>query len=502
MQGVDPETLIDIEDDVEDYRKALILFMYIKDMFKEDERYSLEKFEGRLQLYIHLLVHHFGKAQLQRVLDAAKKNEKKPFAFSNILNLILPENLCELNLRLRYLWCATTQSLTVAFEGQKRQTCQVWNEIGIRIRRGPLVKSFYNLKNQVRLMHRGTPNSSDATALLIELNNSSRMFFSRAAIEIRSHMFCMSPSLPGMTKTFTFLVEKDSAIIAARNSDVQDKYVNSYVCEVIMQMIGYPNLLNAQIIPDENDNEDDYIFEKDLLSQNGSTRRLYLECLCRLANAIDPQSSNPYKSFLLGSYESAAIHNLEQFMQCKWASDVNRLPPADNSSDIGLVNMNDLVSGVYMNLIEKRNTSKFFYREYSFDYLLTNPTKFIYVPPATAVDKLKITDPDDISFYLAFHLCNHKVVSRLGVTVAKYAKGSSPHDFHILTITLAHAVFNEVTGMAFHAMILNNGLKQISPYRGTYEHEVYTEAGNSQPPQQSVSIQKSKPCISIFRTQF
>ena len=468
--------------------------MYIKDIFSKDPKFDLCDFQGRLNLYFLLLIHKFGVEAIERILTSAKEQADDEFAQNLILNFILPENVYELNLRLRYLWCSSTDLQTVAFEGQKRRSCEVWNEIGVQLRSGPHVKTFFQLEQKRQLSHRKLPQVQESFLIPNALRNISPLFFSRSSVQIRTKVYSCSSTLRGMTVAFTKFAEDESAAIAERNKKVQEKYANSYICDIIERLRRRPFLINAVMVPDAEDKKiakangtRAVIVEKDVLEQNAFMRRLFMEEFCSLS--LDGKNGGAFLGLLHG-YKAQVQQWVESFMKNNLNAKIQKPAPTkeDGSSltDIESDNLQFLLTK-FLDMRKKRETTKWFFKDHHYDYLIMHATSPIYIPPENVIDSSKVLDPNDLSFFIGFYCLSHKEAGRIGQTALKLGTNFTPLPYQILTCTFAHSVYDDKTCRNFYSMVLNNAKKDITAYRGEYVHEILSPDGGEHRVTETVS---------------
>lgn len=452
--------------------------MMIKDLFKTNESFSLASVKGRTNLYCLLLLHHFGKKMLRDLLDLMETEDvaSNGLAYVNAMNVLFPNSVEELNVRLKFLWCAATPLHTVAFEGQKRQTCQIWNEMGIKMAFGPRINSFFELPKQKLLLHRPTPNNERSSEFFGNLRKIDEMFFSRAEAEARHHYYCCNHTCPGMTEQLTLMVENLSTKLARQNTDVQEKYINSHICQIVNSVGGRPNLLNSVIAPDE---AYEFPYEKTVILQNAFIRRLFMEDFARLAKR-DKAIEGLFAGYLEGTKEF-----LGKWMRGEYSNDVYLKPDAAGKITMKSDLILDHYEKDFLDTLQEREKDKNYFRISRFDDLIGYATKGLKVPGYLNEDEAG--DPDKSTFYFASWLANHKVVGHVTIFAKKFQPNWRPRAYHILAVTFAHSCFNKKTCKAFHDMVLNNGKKDSERYYGRYVHEVQIRDDVVEPPHHAVS---------------
>ena len=308
-QGKTPDEMeLDLGDyDDEPNKKALVLLMHIKTMFETDERFRLDTISGRMNLYCKLLVHHFGREKINNLLDfASTVVSQGMFKALCAQNMLIPQTVEELQLRLKIMWGATTQVFTAAMECGKRQTGMVWNELGVNFD-GTGVTSFFNMAKKRMMTHRKTPNHSDDVEFFNGCREISKMFYSRCG-KVMSNFFCLSNTAPGMTYKLTENCENESVKIAVANAAMQFKYCNAYFQETLKTMVKSPNVLHANYIPTEMEQQT-LVVEKDPLRRVWNLRRVFFEFFNEKATASD----NPEFTKLSYSYRTEVMSLIKEW---------------------------------------------------------------------------------------------------------------------------------------------------------------------------------------------
>ena len=248
-------------------RQALVVYLAINQTFLNDSNYSLSDYSGRINLYCFLLCQIFGKPLIQKCLAIDSANNLEHLMA--VKNVLIPNTLEELNVRLRFLWSSITDIHTVAMEGQKRQTCSIWNEMGLQVTNTP-IPGFFSLSTMKPLRHRTTPNyDSGPLKMLSALSRSSKAFFARAKAPVETRCYPLHSGAGGITTLVAWALKTESKKFAEKNIKVQQRLANTYLAEVISSVIADETLVNCVIVPDSGEEAIDMqTVEKDLLKQN------------------------------------------------------------------------------------------------------------------------------------------------------------------------------------------------------------------------------------------
>ena len=414
------------------------------------------------------------------------------FSAYNAMNLLFPNSVEELNMRLRFLWCATTNLHTMAFEGQKRQTCQIWNELGIYIKETP-IRSFFNMEGNKQLKHRKTPNHSDDFRYHNELRKISQQFFKRSVTKSLSYFYCCNPSCAGITVTMSEAIAQYSANLAHEASKVQQKDISTYICELVKQLRGRPNLINAVIVPEDGDPCDQEassgMVEKDILNQNFLVRRLVIEEMARLTKT---SINKEQFSGLCDGFKNIATDLLTGFLKGlpgapEWLVKVVTVTGKEKMTEDPKADMDYLLNDFLSEYL--KNREKKWYYKTSLPYnmeLIRRPVKAKMFRPQ-GLDVERAGDPEKIEFYCAYWLFSHKEVSFVTLSARKFTPNWKFSEYHILAAVFALSVYNLDTCNCFHDMIQNNGKKTTKLYRGRYVHECLAENCKKQDPLPLVS---------------
>ena len=142
-----------------------------------------------MNLYCLLLRRLFGTELLKEVL--AVQCPEDAFKSKSVWNLVIPNSVEELNLRTRILFGSVTSLFTAALEGQKRQCLTIWSDVGIRPQNEP-IESFFFHPAHLRLVHRPSPNLEDKELMGEQMVESSKLFFARSSVAVKSTLYTIS----------------------------------------------------------------------------------------------------------------------------------------------------------------------------------------------------------------------------------------------------------------------------------------------------------------------
>jgi hypothetical protein len=461
---------LDKMDQLEDNRKCLLGMLYIKDMLLYDEKYSISTFNGRILLYCLLLKHHIGVQVIKRCLDRVNKmsiDDLPNFKVFNAQNLLIPATLEELNLRLRVLMGATTGIHTVAVEGQKRMWCQTFSELGLRYSRLP-IPSFYLLSKADQFCHRPTPNDSMDKKFKANLADATKVFFTRGAKPLRSYLFILGKSMPGVTHRVRKICDERSTKSAVQNNKVQEKTINSYIKDVLVECRNSKNIVDALYVPSKRDTQK-HPMEKPLEEQSIFMKRWFTEVFAEMALASEiPDFTELYKPIIqrfeekLGEFKNPNEKTKKEL----W---IDPTAPATKPQDKEIfASLKPFVANR-----KDRNLKWLFSQPTSYDPILTKGVSKVCVP--TDIDLSKCTHPNNVEWYFAYWAFNHKKNSHITKWHQKFASTWAPMGFHLLSATFSHCVFDQTTMDQFISLIENNGLKETAGYlEGSYVHEVTT----------------------------
>lgn len=439
-------------------------------MLLKDERYSISTFQGRINLYCLLLHHHFKDEVIKRCLDRVEKmceNDASEFNIYNAQNLLIPATLEELNLRIRLLWGATTSLHTIALEGQKRQFCMTWSELGLKFSSRPF-KSFYLLKKKERFSHRQTPNDPAANAFKSLLNQATKLYYERAAVSIRSYFFVLGTSCPGVTRAMCEMIERRSTESAVQNYKIQEKSIAGYIKDVVKECKKWMNIVDAIYVPVELEARP-RCHEKPMAEQNIFMKRFFTEIFAKLAL----ETNNPDFSDLYTPISDRFVEQLGRFndpdettKKKLWLDPETKEAKAADKECWKTME-------TYISNKKEWTTKWFFLDPKSYDPVLVRMAAKLCVPKD--IDATKARDPRNVEWYYGYWVSNHKEVGYVTKWHQNFSTSWSPISFQILSALFSHAVFDLKTLDQFIDLIDNNGYKDTKDYlEGAYIHELTT----------------------------
>ena len=483
-QGKTPEEAgIDISEfDNAPNKKALVTFLYIKDLFETNDTFDLSKISGRMNLYCKLLVHHLGVESINELLSYAdtKAAENEVFKALCCQNLILPQSIGEMNLRIKHMWGALTPVFTAAMECGKRQTAMLWSELETTFD-GKGFNTFFNISPSRLYDHRKTPNQQVAVEFFTACDLLSQRFYHRLG-KVPSNFYCLNKSAPGMTYKLTKKAETTSETVAVENMGAQTKYVNSYIKDIVDEFGKMENLASVCYVPTELEAQT-LVFEKDVLKQNWNMRRLFYEVLCELTK----QKGNTDMTLILAEYkkEVNAIvkgwRDREEPYSNLW---INQKDIKDgNRTDLSKMENN---IKVYLSEKKKKEGTahasrsvKWYYQDESKWCQLYKQTKALPFPEPFDLDK--VTDTDTREFVYGVYLVMHSAGGKTAKTAKRPLSTWRPYNLQVLACLIAQAVYNMETCKELSLLLLNNGKKEINSYMELPREYVHEVAPNEDP---------------------
>ena len=462
-------------------RKALLIFKMIGEILEENKELCITSIEGRINLYCKLLIRAFGKESIKAKLESSEglAEDGKRFHSANSLNLILPESVPELNLRLRFLYGAATKIHTCASEGGKRQTVALWNDLNRNIQKEP-IRSFFAIQTHEKLTHRITPDNpeDDAADYIASLQKLSDKYYKRSGFPIKSHLYACNENCSGLTKKIVALIENESSLEALRNQQVQVKYINDYLAKICRNLSLKENILKPVIVAEENENcimaddsdeeeseeqeekKEKVVKEKNILDWHWCSQRLFVEVMAEFALKRD---ENPKIFEMYLPFDQRLKTSLQNFLDKKDGS----LHPKQKEKETMTNSPEDRLNamrGFVNEDLSKRNEIQYNLNFFADPCLCA---KTMPVPPDLEVKKC--SDPKSLEFFYAFWTFRRsKGMGDFPLTIGTSWK---PLDYCLLFTTFAASVYDQQTCQNFAAMIENNGKKETKKYKGNYAHD-------------------------------
>ena len=467
---------------MESEKKALLIFMAINKTFSSDNQYSLSEYGGRINLYCFLLCQIFNKPLIEQCLDfVCETSTGKSMAVKNIL---IPNTLEELNVRLKFLWSSITDIHTVAMEGQKRQTCSIWNEMGLQVTVAP-IPGFFSFSLIKPLTHRPTPNSdlgSGGIQMMFSLKQSSKLFFQRTGKAIETHCYPLHGGAGGVTTLTSWALKTESKNCAEKNVRVQQRLANAYLVEVISSVMADPHLLNCVIVPtQEEEQSGKALVEKDLLKQNVMQRFNIME---KFADKAHENGGANETMPLYQAWESDCQTYLKHFLDCP-------VPPGVTNKAMGVYCQDPKGATATSKAAQKFLTEALrFDKEFDKDaqrekWHYSDPANYgpfsdklaavMYPPPKDKVDVREAGISGTLANRHGAFLVAHVKINHQTQSAQKFNVSWSNKEYQLLYTTAAHASFNVPSCTAFRQVIENNGTKDTQNYHPTlrYVHECH-----------------------------
>ena len=215
-------------------------------MLAADKFCSVCDFIGRLRLYAILLNHFFPWARDFLSFARAQKLPSPERYF--LINLIVPENLYEVNNRLKMLMRAATVIVNQMMEGQKRLCAQIYNEAGVIPKDQP-IPSFVRWPQEVhKKIDRSHLKLKDNWEEFIKEGNKS--FFSRSSVGIRVFLYNGRKESPFLSIGQVFIIHWKSHEVVDSYSLAQKKEIVAYLVMILQTMIEeHGNEINSTIVP-------------------------------------------------------------------------------------------------------------------------------------------------------------------------------------------------------------------------------------------------------------
>lgn len=455
--------------DAEDEQKALVVFVVIAKAFQQDDMFNLGDFFGRFRLYRLLLKSRIDPQKLKNHMDKILQFDKSKqfFHHKNNLNLIIPESVEEMNLRIRYLLSSSTSVHTLAMEGGKRQTVALWNDLNLEIQETP-IHSFMDITNNDRLGHRKLPDLENEVQLRKRIQNLSHLYYSRSNVPIQSMLYSGNPTACGYTINLVYLVYLESINIANEMKDIEGRDINIHLAMVVRECMKKPNILNAvekgiiEISPVEV-NKELANFEKDPLLHFLNVGRFLMEETAKLS-----KENLEIKAIFESWIEKLAVQYLF-YLEGKQEK-FQKIRPSNETKDNKVLTQMDLF---VKHRLQLRNDPRY-YLEHGFDECLTEKT---LQPPETQASsnyKDSLRNPSDVKFFYGFWLMTRQKVTN--VAQAPFAMSNWEPFHHLLYIlTFSVSMNSKENAKNFEDLLLSNGIKDRSRYPDGFTHDVYEQ---------------------------
>jgi hypothetical protein len=325
-------------------------------------------------------------------------DQNKLFEYYNALNLFLPENIPEMNLRLKFLWGATTKIHTMAMEGGKRRTCAIWNDLDHYMHDDPVQLFFDSSKIKKFVFdHRKTPDSDPIIPALDELR---KKFYSRAGKPITCHLHCCNDDTPYFTDEMVKKIREQSQKEAEYAASVQTKSVNDYLAEMIDHVRAL-SVVCSVTIPSENERKArKQTYEKTPTKHAANLGRYLIEVWAKLAK---DKKNNERLATLFLPWDNAASKALQRLYNEEDDFYASLRAETKDAKSNAIV-----LKGFVNKGIEQRKTNKWYYEEKEFNPLiLMEPTQL-----PTERNAQNAADPNTIDFFWAFRCSTQRLTIR------------------------------------------------------------------------------------------
>ena len=471
-----------------DQRKALVVFIQIYNLFKKDENFHLDTFQGRINLFCLLLINKLGKDMIERHLlkctkiGQAHTNQLFKLAATNML---IPDNFAELNLRTKFLWCATTKMHTLAMEGGHRQMCSVFNEVNIEMQFTPIM-SFFEIRPPEFMTHRAiVVNESDVDNRDPHIEQANKDYYSRSKMEIRSNLYCVPDTCNGITVKLTKMLQTESAQIAVNNEDQANKTIETFLATVVDKAVANQEMISPYIPPFKAaggfENSNPHGIEKTPTNFVKHNIRWFFETLAK--EVKEPGANTKLKTVYSGwiqfvqkclevwldpksrtnTYQTMFItEKKKSIKKAKKTTD-----PSEDPNE-GIVRSHRYISNMLLQMKERISKPNKYYSNFGYDPCITdnklNPPPDIDVRLADNLEKKE--------WFYGFWAALNPKVSDFSEAPEKYLPAFKPAAYINFGISFGYSVYSQKTGNDFAKMLRNNGEKETKSYKGKYCHEV------------------------------
>lgn len=436
-------------------------------MIHSDPKCNINTIHGRINVCILMLIHHFGREELKRVLSLCDKiMSEDAFKALSLLNIIIPESVQEMNIRNLFLWSALTSALTGGVEAGKRQTVTRVNDVD-RFVTGEPIKSFFDVKQSDLLPHRKTPNSHDQLAFSSQLSIQSGKFYSRAKTPVKTDYYCLE-SIPGITVRVARMMEIESNHLAAKNMDIQKKYVDAFLVDILKKMASFPHVLNSVIVPDKEE-ETEEPTEKPLIIQLQFIRRFFVMMAIELC---DTYKTKNYQQFIntWGNHAMVESRNFALKKLNKATLDESVASPKDFFDSIWKKQQEFMKAGGFEFGEKWRYKSV---QDYDPMLLLANPTAVLVPPKPESVpeDVLAHLDIKQLSFWSGYFATYHKEYSHITKGALKWSANWRPGHWGLLQAIVSFCCYSQQSCQVMIDLIQSNGKKTTSAYPDKFVHD-------------------------------
>lgn len=453
-------------------RKAVFCFSILLKLFHDPNSiFYISSHAGVYNLYCFFLRKTVPKEIVDRIYERAKvlllsKDESDRLEGSRILNLLFPNTMEELQLRLRFFWNKYVKIQLHPLEGQKRKITNIYNLLGLKPMTTP-IQSFFMLSDFHRAPHRLNLNRRPRDLMEErEFDGPDEQFFLRTKVPIKTTLLGFQKGAPGLTIKQASIFRDISTTYAQYNTDVQKKLCNEHIRDMFMAMLDNTDVyaMNIDYTEDElrQSNELYDKMEKNVKSQVVFMRRLFYEKFREKCVANEG---------LLSSWMEAWKSRLDDLLvpskkgvESVWER--TRDPKKDSKKKDKKPRAHVLAACV-----------KFFdeFKDDWFQSTQLNKESFsvprlddIFVNPAHAFNPEKLKDldfesnwnnPKTIEYWLGIWCLNVKEGSGIG-TMAHFIP-DNPAPTVILSVLFSHAVFSKPAMKNLVNLFQNNGQKSF-----------------------------------------
>ena len=464
-------------------RKALVVFIQLYKLFKEDFNFHLDTFRGRINLYCLLLIHKLGKTTIENHMKKCSSLSENPnrIHFYAASNMIMPNTFAELNLRTRYLWGSTTSIHTLAVEGGHRQTCCVFNELNIEMKFNP-IKSFFDITTPTFMTHRkAAVDIEDTMDRADAFQSASLAYYERERLEVRSNLYCLNDSCNGLTKKLTKKLCDWSAQIAVDNEQQANKTIEVFLAEVVEKISTNKEMISPYIppmeVPDTIKNPNPHGTEKYPIYFIRHNIRWFFENLAM--EAAKPSSNTKLKN-INTKWNTDTLNCLTEWLnqknKAKFTSmtKAEKKPKSAKSKKGNKVEEKEVIHEIhtfienFLNRQEERKQQpNQHYLDYSYDPFITEKSLFL----RKDLDITNVSNPTRMEWFYGFWATWSTPNSDVSEAPEKVGNWK-PAPYVTFGMSFGYSVYNQDTCRDFAKMLKNNGDKETSLYKGQYCHEI------------------------------
>ena len=466
-----------------DNRKALVVFMQLYKLFKDDPNFLLETFRGRINLYCLLLIHKMGKETVEKHMKKCSKLSDNPnrIHFYAATNMIMPNTFADLNLRTRYLWGATTSIHTLAVEGGHRQTCCIFNELNIEMK-FKAIKSFFDISTPTFMTHRkAAVDIEDPEDRADAFRAASSEYYEREKLEIRSNLYCLNDSCNGLTKKLTKKLCNWSAQIAVNNEQQANKTIEVFLAEVVEKISSNQDMISPYIPPmvtaDTITNPNPHGTEKYPIHFIKHTIRWFFE---NLASEADKPSANSKLRAINTQWNTESLLKLEEWIKQKGQKKFTSMTKAEQKPKSakskkgkkveekeGNHEIHQFIENFINRQEERRLKPNQDYLDYRYDPFITERSLFL----RKDLDVNLASDPTKMEWFYAFWAAWSTPNSDVSEAPEKMGNWK-PAPYVTFGMSFGYSVYNKDTCLEFARMLKNNGDKETTMYKGQYCHDL------------------------------